>query len=153
MHQAASAKAHSSGRAFEQFKEAINDEDFEDLLKDAQADPKGVVAQYFLKKLLPFLNISGRQVPWGSVERNAEVTKLMAEHRWYGPGPNFVNLTPDDVHNPSVVRLFHPFVGYDQAPAQIGDDGGPARVRGSGGGDGGGSGGGSGCAFLRNLHG
>ena len=63
-------------RAFEQFKEAINDEDFEDLLKDAQADPKGVVAQDLLKKLLPFLNISGRQVPWGSVERNAEVTKL-----------------------------------------------------------------------------
>ena len=29
---ASSAKAHSSGRAFEQFKEAINDEDFEDLL-------------------------------------------------------------------------------------------------------------------------
>jgi len=28
-------------RAFEQFKEAINDEDFEDLLKDAQADLKG----------------------------------------------------------------------------------------------------------------
>ena len=27
-------------RASEQFKEAINDEDFEDLLKDAQADPK-----------------------------------------------------------------------------------------------------------------
>jgi len=40
--QAASAKVHSSGRAFEQFKEAINDEDFGDLLKDAQADPKGV---------------------------------------------------------------------------------------------------------------
>jgi len=26
------------------------------------------------------------QVPWGNVERNAEVTKLMAEHRWYVPG-------------------------------------------------------------------
>ena len=37
VNQAASAKVHSSGRAFEQFKEAINDEDFEDLLKDAQA--------------------------------------------------------------------------------------------------------------------
>ena len=36
--------------AFEQFKEAINDEDFEDLLKDAQADPKGVAAQDFPKK-------------------------------------------------------------------------------------------------------
>ena len=37
-------------RAFEQFKEAINDEDFEDLLKDAQADPKGVAAQDLLKE-------------------------------------------------------------------------------------------------------
>jgi len=64
------------GRAFEQFKEAINDEDFEDLLKDAEADPKGVAAQDLLKKVLPC-----RQVPWGNVERNAEVTKLMAEHR------------------------------------------------------------------------
>jgi len=44
VNQAASAKVHSSGRAFEQFKEVINDEDFEDLLKDAQADPKGVAA-------------------------------------------------------------------------------------------------------------
>jgi len=38
VNQAASAKVHSSGLAFEQFKEAINDEDFEDLLKNAQAD-------------------------------------------------------------------------------------------------------------------
>ena len=56
--QTAHAKAHSSGRAFEQFKEAINDEDFEGLLKDAQADPKGVAAQDLLKKVLPFLSIS-----------------------------------------------------------------------------------------------
>ena len=54
-------------RAFQQFKEAINDEDFEDLLKDAQAGPKGVVAQDLLKKLLPFLSISVWQVPWGKV--------------------------------------------------------------------------------------
>ena len=61
VNQAASAKVHSSGRAFEQFKEAINDEDFEDLLKDAQADPKGVAVQDLLKMVLPFLNISSRQ--------------------------------------------------------------------------------------------
>ena len=36
-----------------------HDEDYEDLLKDAQADPKGVAAQDLLKKVLPFLNISG----------------------------------------------------------------------------------------------
>ena len=54
------------------------------------------------------------------------------------------------MHNPSVVRFCHPFVGYDQAPAQVGDDDGPIRVRGSGD-DGGGSDGGSDCAFLRTL--
>ena len=32
------------------------------MLKDAQADPKGVVAQDLLKKMLPFLSIPGRQV-------------------------------------------------------------------------------------------
>jgi len=61
VNQAVSAQVSSSGRAFEQFKEAINDEDVEDLLKDAQADPKGVAAQHLLKKVLPFLNISSRQ--------------------------------------------------------------------------------------------
>jgi len=49
-------------RALEQFKEASNDEDFEDLLKYAQADPKGVAAQDLLMNVLPFLNISGRKV-------------------------------------------------------------------------------------------
>ena len=68
MNPAASAKAHSSGRAFEQFKEATNDEDFEDLLKDAQADPKGVAAQDLLKKVLPFLNISSRQLFWQRIQ-------------------------------------------------------------------------------------
>ena len=58
---------------FEQFKEAIIEEDFEDLLKDAQADPKGVAAQDLLKKVLPFLNISGRQVPWGSVAHTSSL--------------------------------------------------------------------------------
>ena len=48
-------------RASEQFKGAIDDEDFGDLLKDAQADPKGVAARDLLKKVLPFLNISSRQ--------------------------------------------------------------------------------------------
>ena len=62
VNQAVSAKAHSSGRAFEQFKEAINDVDFEDLLKDAQADPKGVAARDLPNKVLPFLNISSRQL-------------------------------------------------------------------------------------------
>jgi len=61
VNQAASTKVHSIGRAFEHFKGAINDEDFEDLLKDAQADPKGVAVQDLLKKVLPFLNISSRQ--------------------------------------------------------------------------------------------
>ena len=61
VNQAASTEVHSSGRAFEQFKEAINDKDFEDLLKDAQAEPKGLAAQDLLKKVLPLLNISSGQ--------------------------------------------------------------------------------------------
>ena len=77
VNQAASAKVHSSGRAFEQFKEAINDEDFEDLLKDAQADPNGVAAQDLLKKVLPFLRSSNREKEGG--ER--ETTQAIGQQR------------------------------------------------------------------------
>ena len=73
----------------------------------------------------------------------AELTKPMAENRWYGPGPHFVNLAPDDVHNPDVVGWYRPFVSYDQALAQIGLDG-AAQV-------GGDDGGGGDCAFPRAL--
>ena len=54
---------------------------------------------------------------------------LMAEHGWYRPGSHFVNLAPGVVTK----HMCHPFVGYDKAPAQVGDDDGPAR--GSGGDD------------------
>ena len=78
-----------------------------------------MAAQDFLKKVLPFLNISGRKVPWGSAERNAEVTKLMTKHRWYGPGSNFANLAPDDVHNPGAVRLCHTLSCLGSVPGWV----------------------------------
>ena len=112
-----------------QFKEAINDKDFEDMLKDAQADPKGVAAQDLPKRVLPFLSISVRQVPWGNAERNSEVTELMAEHWWYGQGFHFVDLAPDDVHNPSAVRFRHPFVGYYSGRRQRWPSSGPRQRR------------------------
>ena len=37
-------------------------------------------------------SMSDEKVLWGNTERKAELTKLMAEHRWHGPGSHVVNL-------------------------------------------------------------
>ena len=85
------------------------------------------------------------------IERNAEVTKLMAEH-WYvrarlalcEPGAGR-RAQPECCEVVPPVRRLRP------SSSSVGDDDGLARVRGSGGDDGGGSGGGSDCAFLRSA--
>ena len=117
-------------RALKQFKEAINDEDFEDLLLDAQADELELELMQSHMAQKPVLR---GEVGCACVAREVSVERggvLLCDPK-------------------GVVRFCHPFEGYDKAPAQVGDDDGPARVRGSGGDDGGGSGGGSDCAFLR----
>jgi len=53
---------------------------------------------------------------------------------WVG-GENPVSAPVDGEPAKHTKHMCHPFVGYDQAPAQVGDDDGPARVRGSGGDD------------------
>ena len=63
VNKAVSAKVITSGSAFEKCNEAINDPAFDELPQGAQNDPKGKEAQDLLKRVLPFLNISGRQVP------------------------------------------------------------------------------------------
>ena len=67
-----------------------------ELLEEAQADPNGDAARTVLLKVLRFINLSGRSVPWGNGERKAEITKLMVHFRCSGPASHFLTLAPED---------------------------------------------------------
>ena len=39
------------------------------------------MARAVLKRVIGFINLAAKAVPWGNRERAAEMTKLMADHR------------------------------------------------------------------------
>jgi hypothetical protein len=117
VNRAVGAKVISSAPAFREFTRTVNDPSFPALLKEAQADPDGPAAKRVLQHVLRFINLSGRAVPWGTRERAAEITKLLAEQRWDGASSTFFNLAPDDVHDIFAIRYSYPFKGRGEFPA------------------------------------
>ena len=102
--------------AFAKFTELVADAGFLAQLEAARKDPKGRVAREVLKKVIGFINLSAKSVPWGTRERAAEMTKLMADHRSEGAGSIFYSVAPDDVHSMDSIRYATPFVGYGSWP-------------------------------------
>ena len=121
VNRAVGAKVMSSSSAFQEFTRTVNDPSFPSLLKEARADPDGPAAKHVIQHVLRFINLSGRSVPWGTRERAAEVTKLLAGQRWDGASSTFFNLAPDDVHDTFAIRYSYPFTGRDEFPAACPD--------------------------------
>ncbi len=118
VNRAVSARVSTSPGAFAKFKELIHDECFLDKLAEARSDPKGTSAREVLTRVIGFINLSGRKVPWGTGERAAEMAKLIADHRYAGPSSIFYSVAPDDVHNPNSVRWAAPFRSEETFPAK-----------------------------------
>ena len=141
------ARVKSSSSAFADFVKTINDENFTAMVEEAKGDPNGAAARLVrklprpmptpvhthvhytstglmrmhtlqvTKTVLRFINLSGRNVPWGNRERAGEMTLQMALHRYAGPATVFHTCAPDDVHNPDIIRWAHAFTGYGEFPA------------------------------------
>ena len=117
VNRAVGAKVKSNAKAFAEFSECVNDPGFLSLLEAAKADPKGEEARKVLQRVLRFIDLAGRVVPWGTRERAGEITKLLAFQRDAGASSIFLSLAPDDVHNPTSIRYSYPFKGPDKFPA------------------------------------
>ena len=119
---AVGTRVKTNSTAFAKFKELVNDKGFEKQLHDAKANPKGEAALEVVKRVVSFLNIVVGGIPWGSRERAAEFTKLMAAHRYAGPASTWYSIAPDGVHSELTLRWSAPFVGYDAFPAVVSDE-------------------------------
>ena len=108
---AVGARVASNGAAFADFTALVADDAFLEKLRAAKADPKGPAAREVLKRVIGFINLSAKAVPWGTRERAAEMTKYIADHRQEGAGSIFYSCAPDDVHNPYSIRYSFPYAG------------------------------------------
>ena len=69
-----------------------------------------------------FINLSAKNVPWGTRERASEVTYFLGAQRGMGPAAIFYSISPGDVHHPNVVRMAEPHRGTDVFPATVPDE-------------------------------
>ena len=119
VNRAVTAKVKTSADAFQKFTDITQSPDFLQLLESARENPKGPEARQVVTSVIPFINLSASSVPWGSRERAAELSKLIADHRYAGPSSIFQSVAPDDVHNATGIRWSMPYTGEKKFPAEV----------------------------------
>ena len=82
-----------------------DEEVFLQRLAAAKNDPLSKESRNLLKDVSRFVISSGRSIPWSAEERASEITRLYAMWRRFGPPSAFLTVAPDDVHQPTVMRL------------------------------------------------
>ena len=83
----------------------VNEEHFEEFLRNAIDNPGGEEARKISKTVLPFLKIVGSQVSWSSLERSNALTHLYAMNQFFGLSFLFVTLSPSMRNSPLALRL------------------------------------------------
>ena len=88
--------------------EIVNQNDFEEMLRRAESDPKGAEARALVSEVIKFIVLGGNKVPWGQAERAHEITRFLALYRYAGASNFFNTANPDDVHSPYAAQLCYP---------------------------------------------
>jgi hypothetical protein len=109
MRHAANTSVHvrvkNDDKSFRDFKDLTQSPTFAADLKRAAKDPKGPVARGLLRKIEKFVKLCGKAVPWGRLERSAEIKMLMELARSDGSANVFYTFAPDDVHSLLAIML------------------------------------------------
>ena len=92
--------------SFQDFRAMVADKDaYMKRLIRAKEDPTSQESRALLKQVLRFSAAAGKAVPWSGEERAAEITKLYAMWRRFGPPSAFLTCAPDDVHQSKSIQL------------------------------------------------
>ena len=107
---------------FADFEAMVADkENFLEELEAAKKTPTAKASHDLLKKVLRYLTSCGRGIPWSGEERTSELCKMYALWRCFGVPPCFLTAAPDDVHQPSSIRLSIPAGHPHRFPVAVGE--------------------------------
>jgi hypothetical protein len=102
---ALSARVKSNEMAIDGFVELIHDDTFIPDLEKGIKNPRGKETAKVLRRIQPLLVSCNATIPFSAVARNADITKLYNMRRCFGLPAWFITISPDDVHNPMVLRM------------------------------------------------
>lgn len=100
-----SATLKSDSHLIQNFIELVATESFKKDLDEALANPTSKTASQLLKQILPLINVTGKSIPYGPIQKKQAITQLYALHRFFGPASWFVTLAPDDASSEMVLKL------------------------------------------------
>jgi hypothetical protein len=102
---AVSAQVKSSKKSFLGFVEILNDVTFIPDLQEGIKNPRGKAASKVLRRIKPLLVSCSANIPFSAVSRNGDITILYNMRRCFGLPAWFITVSPDDIHNPMVLRM------------------------------------------------
>ena len=97
--------AFSSKRKFPAFEALVSADDFNSKLQDAVANPDGSAAKGMLKTMKSVFSMANKHVKWSRGERKAEVEKIDAVTRRFGPPTMMMTISPNATDEALVVSL------------------------------------------------
>ena len=99
-------KVRRDPKAFEEYSKLVNSDGFRKKMKIAAQNPSSEVAKEVLRTVLPVLSFGSRTTVPGSLAGDTgNMARGMATAKRYGPASTFLTVTPDDINNPTSLRL------------------------------------------------
>ena len=112
------AKVRKDPAAFTTYAEMVRDSNFQQLIRDAKMDPLSDAASEVLRKVLPVLSFGARDNTMsGLVGDPQSLSHSLAMAKRYGNISSLFTATPDDVNNPTSLRLATKAINNHSIPA------------------------------------
>ncbi|EPZ36432.1 DNA helicase PIF1, ATP-dependent domain-containing protein [Rozella allomycis CSF55] len=102
------ARVKNNNESFQKFSEWVKSHEFLNELETAIDNPNSASAKYIFKKIQPHILATGKNVPYGPIQRKNAMSQLYALVFRFGLPSVFFTFAPDDVHNPLAIRLCLP---------------------------------------------
>lgn len=101
-----SAKVKKDPDAFKAYADLVVDDEFQDKIRTAALAPKSDTAKEVLNVVLQVLTIGSRgHFVAGSIGDRTSLERAMACAKRYGPATTLLTVSPDDINNPTSLRL------------------------------------------------
>ena len=83
----------------------LKSSDFDGKLKSALQSPDGKEGKEMLRIMIPLLRTTGKNIPWGPMERNNELSVLYSMQQRYGLHSLFIAFSQMSATQTLVIRL------------------------------------------------
>lgn len=103
--------------AFRQFGEWVSDATFVSQLRTAQKDPTSEKTKKIIQKIVKYLSLVNKKIPYSTAERRGSMSRLYAMVYHFGMPSLYFTFSPDDTFNTLNIRLCYPQQNNFKFPA------------------------------------